>query len=192
MSNQFAPRTVSLDHDEAVYATNLLEEWDVPFDTERTASRTLIIVSPANADRLASAVEGGRASKRAEEGALLREARASIDVGGLSVDDAERLIGLVKDFVSRYDPDSEFAEVIPESMREALGIRPKDPEFMAVARVRFIRSHRPSNREVADYIRTALHHYFEDHEEYCGISDDEIDPEGAIIDVTVERVVQQD
>lgn len=181
MSTQFTPRSIIVENDLLEDVERGLDRQETPFTARaRSGGRTEVTVAPSNADRLADAVERARASKERERQASLREVEASIDVGGLSVEDARRLVESLQDA-----PRGATVRDLPEDLQRALGVAA--PDHDAVIRVRFSRNHTPGRAEVQNWVADALRTYFDEYERYCGL-DPDVDADEAIIDVRVESV----
>lgn len=181
MSTTFSPRIVNESPDMISKIVSRLREQNVAYHRETIRDDLhRVSVSPVHADVLSEALSDARAAKRREEEASLREAEASIDVGGLSVDDARRLVEALQDA-----PRGASVRDLPEDLQRLIGVA--EPEWEAEVRVRFARNALPSRGEVAEYVHNALRTYFDEHERYCGLSDD-VEGDDAIVGVTVREI----
>lgn len=183
MSTQFVPRSINVDADLLPYVRESLDNAKIIYTARPYGEDiTTITVAPAHADVLAEAYEGARASKEREVEEKRKELEASIDVGGLSLDEARRLVGTLQGARA-----STFGlRDLPTDLQRSLGVAA--PEHEAVIRVRFRRDMRPGRVEVQTWVNDALRTYFDEHEQYCGISPQADDSYDAIVSVAVESV----
>lgn len=177
MSNLFQTTVTRLP--EGLDRDRVLSEFDTNEARRSTVFTDGIVHTPAASDRLGRIVDEFNKAKASEAERArqesLREAQASVRVGGLSVADAERLVNLIRGGAEMGALPEEIVEQIPVDLRESLGIKPDVPEFEAMLRVRFKRSHLPYNTEVQAWVEDAFHFYSDHGNPPCGTDDCEDD-----------------